>query len=509
LSQEAVGYAQPPLAGEPRQNVGGSARRGFLWLMTQTLFGKIVNSLSTFVAAWFLLPDDYKLVALAFPITQFISVMQQLGVDKVLVARSGDFERWCNPGFWMSSAAGLASGLLIVAAAPVAAHVFKQPALLPMLLLLAIAAPLNGITTVHQAWLQVHFRFRLIAWLGIGGMAIQAGLTILMAWRHYGPYALIVPIMAQSIFRFAAYWAAVRLPLRFKLEIHEWRHIIQDSVGAFGTQFNQLVVAQGDFLLLGLLLPPEATLLGYFSFAFNLSAVVMASLVVNLATVLFPALSTMADDPRRQTEVFLRACRRIGIIGAPLCLLQAAVAAPLLHIIYGDKWNEAIVPLQILSVCMGIRVVGATQFALFSAQRRFRFQFALSTITAIIFLGAVALGAMFRTATAVAWAESIYYLVFENLSLYLAIRHGGGTVRDILRLYSVPVLAGGIAVGTALMLGRAVSGNEWIQMIVTGITTTVIYLPLIRVFDRPSLDEITALWSRFLPGRAATKEINA
>ena len=272
-------YASKP---ESRPNVGSAARQGFLWLMTQTLVGKVANSLVTFVAAWFLLPDDYKLVALAFPITQFITVMQQLGVDKVLIARSGDFERWCNPGFWMSSAAGLASGLLIVAAAPLAARVYDQHTLMPLLLLLAIAAPLNGITTVHQAWLQIHFRFRLIALMNIVSLTLQGGLTIVMAWHHYGPYALIVPIMAAAFFRFAIYWAMVRVPVKFKPEFHQWRHIIADSFGAFGTQFNQLVVAQGDYLLLGLLLPRESMVLGYFVFAFSLSASILASLVVNL-----------------------------------------------------------------------------------------------------------------------------------------------------------------------------------------------------------------------------------
>jgi O-antigen/teichoic acid export membrane protein len=318
---------------------------------------------------------------------------------------------------------------------------------------------------------------------------------------RYGPYALIVPVMASGVFRFVVYWSVVRLPLGLKPEFHKWSALLRDSFGAFGTQFNQLVVAQGDFLLLGFLLPAESTLLGYFAFAFSLSTAVMASLVVNLGTVMFPALSTIVNDPCRQTEVFLRASRRIAVVGMPLCLLQGAAAAPLLHYFYQHKWDEAIPPLQILSVCMAIRVACLTNYALFSAQRRFRYQFVLSSIYALLFLGVVAIGAQFRTAIAVAWAESIYFVIYDNFSLYLAIRHGGGKVRDILKLYSVPALASAVAAGTGLWAGLVCSDNGLIQTAVMGVVTAIIYIPIIRVFDRPTFDEIVNLAQRFLPRR--------
>ena len=70
--------------------------------MLQTVAAKIVNTGATIVAAWYLLPVDYKLAALAVPLTMFVSVFQQLGVDQVLLSRGKEFQRWANPGFWIS-----------------------------------------------------------------------------------------------------------------------------------------------------------------------------------------------------------------------------------------------------------------------------------------------------------------------------------------------------------------------------------------------------------------------
>jgi len=477
----------------PAPQIGAQARSGFVWLMAQTLVGKIVNSVSIVVAGWYLLPQDYKLASLAFPLTMFISVMQQLGVDKVLVARGGEFRTLANAGFWMSAAAGILCGLVILAGAPVAAWAYHQPALLPLLSLLALAAPLNGIVTVHGAYLQLQMRFKFLAATGMAAITLQAGLIIVLSWAGWGAYALIVPALAQTVLRFVALVLAVRLPLSWNPEFPKWRSMIRESIWALGAQFNLLVAAQGDFLLIGLIFPSSSDQPGYFSFAFNLSIVIITPLVINMGAVIFPALCAISNDPRRQTEAFLRACRRVAAVGTPLCLLQAAVAAPLLHAMYGSKWDSSILCLQVLSVCMAVRLVCVANYALFSAQGRFFAHFVLSTIYALLFLGSVAIAAWTGSILIVAIAETVFFIIFDNLNLYMAIRGGYGHLMDIVRLYSSPLATSLLSVVLAWAAGHLTFQIiHWylLQVAVIGVIFIACYFPLVRWLDRPSFNDI-------------------
>jgi PST family polysaccharide transporter len=471
--------------------------------MLQTVVVKVFNTLATFIAAWFLLPEDYKFASLVFPITMFASVFQQLGVDKALISRGTEgFEKWANAGFWMSATAGMMSGVLIVLAAPVAARIYQVPSLEWLLWILAIIGPLSGLTTVQQAWLQHQLKFKFLAILGTGSGLLQCILLVWMAAAGCGVYALVVPITAGVVVRSLILLKVVRIPLRFAPELRSWRFLVKDSFLSMATQCMFLVAAQGDFLLLGLVLPKKSDLLGYFSFAFTLSIAVITPLILNLVAVMFPALSTLAAEPKRQIAAYLLASRRLAVVGVPLCLLQAAAAPALLEGLYGHRWDPAIPALRILSVCMAIRVVAVSNGALFPAQKRFALQFVLATVYAIVFLAAVYYGATFGTITAIAIAETVFFLIFDNVNLFLAIRPGGGTVKDILKLYFAPFASGCLAIGAGLLIAQCLPALRWAEFAKVGIISIVGlggYVLLIFRLDHQSFVDVVGQFSRWLP----------
>jgi O-antigen/teichoic acid export membrane protein len=473
---------------------------GFVWLMLQTILTKVVNSLATLLVAWYLLPADYRVAFLAFPINLFLSVFQQVGIDKVLISRGTEFSKWANAGFWMSTTAGFASGLLILATAPLAARFYHSPSLFGLLAWLAVLAPATGITTVHQAWLQYQLKFKLLGMLGIVSAVFQALLTVFMAYRGYGAYAIVVPLVAAGLLRFVVLVTQVRIPIQFHPDVDKWRHLIKDGSFATLIQFMFLVVTQGDFLLLGAVFAEDSDVPGIFSFVFNLSISLLTPLVMNLSAVIFPALSTMAHDRAQQVRIFLRASKTLAAFAVPLFLLQAAVAQPVLRAIYHEKWEAAIVPLQILSICMAVRVVCVTNFALYSAQGRFRYHGILTTVYAVLFLATVYAGATRGTVVSVAVAETIFFIIFDNINLYLAVKPGGGTFADVLKLYVAPFVGSAVALAVALGVGYALpaplNGNV-ARVLMISMISFVLYVPLLRLMDRDSFAQIAGQFNKF------------
>ena len=67
---------------------------------------------------------------------------------------------------------------------------------------------------------------------------------------------------------------------------------------------------------------------------FRLSIQTIRLLMVNMTTILFPAFTKLNDQPQRQYDGFFKAQRILAMIGVSGCLLQAAVADPLLICVF-------------------------------------------------------------------------------------------------------------------------------------------------------------------------------
>ena len=103
------------------------------------------------------------------------------------------------------------------------------------------------------------------------------------------------------------------------------------------------------------------------------------------------------------------------------------MADPLIHLIFAEKWWPTVLPLQILSVGLGIRVVGSLAGPMILAQGRYRTQLLISLVTAPLFLLSVIIVAQFGGgAAAVALVVTFFAITGgtgENLYRRLAQHH--------------------------------------------------------------------------------------
>ena len=98
-------------------------------------------------------------------------------------------------------------------------------------------------------------------------------------------------------------------------------------------------------------------MVGAYFFAFRLAIQPVQLLAGNLSNVLFPILAQLRGDPARQGEAALKASRVLSYVVMPYCFLQAAVAKPLLTLVFADKWLAAIPLMQILSIGLAFDAV--------------------------------------------------------------------------------------------------------------------------------------------------------
>jgi O-antigen/teichoic acid export membrane protein len=194
----------------------------------------------------------------------------------------------------------------------------------------------------------------------------------------------------------------------------------------------------GDNMILGLVASTEA--LGNYYFAFSLSLQTVQLLMTTMHSALFPALSKLVGDPVRQVQAHLRATRATSLVTCYGCGLQAILCGPLLRLVFGSKWNEAIPIIYMLSAAMSIYAMFGSTWALFQAQGRFRTQLISISCHTLGLLTAVAVGAVFWQGfgAGVGWFASA--ALSYPVLCYVGIRYGNGTWGDVLRLAVYPIL---------------------------------------------------------------------
>src|SRR5204863_5641395 len=121
---------------------------GLVWMASQTIFTKALSVISQIVLARKLAEKDFTLVALAFAVAAFPSLLQQIGIREVLVQRHSELDKLRGPAFWLCIFIGLIASLGIFLLGPIVAHIYKEPELVGLTNVLAIGAPFGSLMVI-------------------------------------------------------------------------------------------------------------------------------------------------------------------------------------------------------------------------------------------------------------------------------------------------------------------------------------------------------------------------
>jgi lipopolysaccharide exporter len=460
---------------------------GFFWLVGQTLGNKAVNILSQIALTWLLLPEDFGLVGLALTVAAFVSIIQQLGLKEILTQRQRRFGLWANAAFWMTLMIGVATGGLMAATAPLAARAYADPRLLGLLLVLASAAPLSALSTVSLARLQIEMRFGWVAWLGFGTNTLNAALSIGFAFLGFGAYSFVLPKPIIALVQAILLWLIAPPPTQWNLQLRRWRYLINDSALLLGTSMLYTVTAQGDYAIVGMTQSKHSV--GLYYFAFNIAVQTVTLFATNLSGALMPAFSRIQDSPKRQLDAFIRSSRLLATLGVPVALAQAAVAGPLIRLLFNAKWLDAIPLVVALSLGMAVVISSAASGALLLASGRFRAQFWLAAASAVGFCGIVGTCAALGDVLTVAVGVAFFYGVVGPVNMVVAIRPLGGSVRQIAGLFLCALVPAGITTFVGYLLSVRLwrtSSSSIGEMTTTLLFSATLYVVVLR-FVLPSV----------------------
>ncbi len=342
-----------PLADVPEAAAPPSLRerttKALKWRFASGLTKILLQTAVQVVLARLLPVKDFGLLAQAMIITNFATVVSEIGMAPALIQKRNLTEEHVHAGFTISVLSGIVLTVLLWVGAPLAEYFFPTPGVTAVLRALSFTFLFSSLATAGGALLQRDLDFRKLFFIDTGSYALgYAVVGITMALGGWGVWALVWASIAQTILKAVLTFALARRVLHLRLPREEARSLLSFGAGMSATKLVLYLARNGDNIVVGRYLGAAA--LGLYGRAYTLMSMPISEFSGALNTVLFSAYAEIQDQPERLRRVYLNNLGIVALRVFPVLTAMAAVAPEIMRGVYGAKWDAAGGPFRILCI---------------------------------------------------------------------------------------------------------------------------------------------------------------
>ncbi len=320
---------------------------GSAWSLAGTAGQQVVNFVLFVMLARLLSPADFGVMAIAAVVIDILALIGCLGQVQALVQRDTLDDTTASTSFWMVQGFGLAMTAIVFFSAPLVAELFAVPALEPVLQLLSPICMLQTLSAVHEAWLRRSFGFKWLAARMVVASIFGGIVSVGLALQGFGIYAMVGQRLIIAFVLVAMVWwsSAWRPKLR-------WVTADALSLARVGgdvslVAFLQIANVRIVDVVVGYFFGPQV--LGQLRIAWKLFDFVIAIAVQPIVNVSLSALSRLQSNHPAMASATVRLISVSATALYPIFFGIAVVAPDVVPPLFGDKWGEAILFIQILS----------------------------------------------------------------------------------------------------------------------------------------------------------------
>lgn len=337
-------------ADETHRDLARKTAGGVRWNLVGTIGTNALRVIVIPILGRLLTPNEFGVVAAALTVIAFATFLKDAGVGNALVQRKELSERHVEAAFAFSIIFGvvLAGGLAFVA--PAIAELYGVGELTPMVRALALMFVFRGLATVPMAMARRSMRFRDLALIDLGSYLIGNVITVVLALAGYGAWSIVIGYVVESALGSVCLLA--RRPVRYRPlpDIRYLRDLAGYGIGHVLGEIANYFAYQGDNIVVGHQLGPRA--LGLYTRAYDLMRYPAVAFSNIAGSVLFAAFSRIQDERQRLARVYRQALFAVSAVLLPTSAALFVLAPELIQLLLGERWDDAILPFQILAASM-------------------------------------------------------------------------------------------------------------------------------------------------------------
>lgn len=321
---------------------------GIIWTFLNQLFSVGIQTATTLILAWFLLPEDFGLVAM---ITVFFVIAHSLvdsGFSQALIRKKEVSQVDYSTAFYINLVLGVLTYALLFVSANFIANFYNEPRLSVLVRVVGLTVIINSFQLVQISELTRKLDFKTQFRVALSSSIFSSIVAIFMAVMGFGVWSLVAQMLISTFASTVLHWI-----------VNKWRPSKEFSVESLSEMFGfgSKLLASGLIdttfqniyvIIIGKLF--SATLVGYYFFALRIQQLIVAQLTDAVQKVTYPALSTVQDDNIALKEFYRKIIQTVTYIVFPCLTGVAVLAKPLFSVMLKDDWLPAVPYLQLLCI---------------------------------------------------------------------------------------------------------------------------------------------------------------
>lgn len=498
----------PHVPSQPEGSLQDAALTAARWVAGARIALEVLAFGAALVLARLIPPAEFGRAVIAITVATVVPSLIGAMFGTPLVRLPETHRRHHEAAAWLALVTAVAIAVLVASTAVPLGRLILDEDAGRLLQLATPALLLSGLAVVPQAMLQRRLDFRQLSRIDVISALVGTAATLALAIAGLDAEALVLGTVIAGAVATALAVAAVWPPLP-RWRRAEMREIVRVGVPAgVGSALN-LSYRNLDYVIIGARL--GAASLGIYWRAFQLGAEYQRKISGVMQRVAFP-LYARSRDIDHLRRIRRRIVRTHAAVIFPLLALLIVGAPELVPLLFGDAWEEAVVPTQILAVAGMVAAVvtgmGPVMLALGKTQRLMLLGFANVTVYALIIFLTAPYG---LTAVCIGATGAALIVMLTNHHVLLT-RGAGIPLRELAQDAGPAFVASAAVVAAGFPLRSSLLAAGVPDVLMLGLLA-IMGLPLnalvLRAVSRPTWMDLRLLAKRVFERRRAAASSTA
>ena len=325
---------------------------GSIWMMMERFGYLTIQFVSNLVLARLLMPEDFGAIGIMMVFITLSNVFIDSGFSASLIQKKEITEKDKSTVFFTNLILSVVVYTVLFISSPWIADYFHIEQLRSLFRVLGIVLLIDAFCAIQNTMLTREMNFKRLTQIKLAAIVIAASVAIYLAYTGFGIWALIVQYILYSTIRTSVTWFVAKWHPIFSFSKESFvtlfgfgsKLLLQSFVATLYVNFQQILI--GRFYK-----PAD---LGYYSQARQFQQIPTGTVTQVINSVAFPAYAKLQDDREQLRQIFRQNVQMVSFVNTPIMVFLAAIAQPLIILLYSSKWIGSIHYFQFLCLGFGI-----------------------------------------------------------------------------------------------------------------------------------------------------------
>lgn len=328
------------------KSIKQKAASGMVWTALQKYSTMFISFISGIILARLLTPHDYGCIGMLSIFMVLASSFIDGGFGTALIQKKRPTQTdYSTVFFWNMGMSALMYAILFFTA-PEISRFYNIPLLCDVLRVQGLVLFINAFNIIQSNQLRKNINFKAIAIVSLTTSVISLGITIWMAYKGFGVWALVAQNLISVAIPTIVFWFYVKWRPTWVFSWQSFKELFSFGFYMFLTHLINNFSSKIQGLLIGKIYSPAT--MGYYSKAVGTEHLASSSISSIMTQVTYPLYAQAQNDLEQLGNMIRRLTMTIAYITFPLLFILLLTAKPIFLLLYSDRWLASVPYFQVL-----------------------------------------------------------------------------------------------------------------------------------------------------------------